>query len=98
MELKNISQGLLYSFIVYIIALLYGMNFIISNLSFGMLTEDFWLLALIIILPLIIIILRFFRYNIGFLEDKEKLLRYLFIIFAIIATVMVLFLIVPLSY
>ena len=98
MELKNVHKSLVYLFIVYIVALLYGMNFILSNLSFGMLTSDFWLLALIIVLPILFLLLRFFRYSIGFLEDKVKLLRYLFMIFAAIAIVVILFFIVPISY
>ena len=97
MELENISKGLVYAAIVYLVVLLYGLNFIFSNIGYGGLTADFWLIALIILLPLIMAILYVLRMKIG-MENHTTILKRLFIIFTVIAALFVLFFIVPLSY
>ncbi len=98
MELERISKGFVYAVIVYLIILLYGMNFIFSNISFGGLTADFWLITLILILPLILSALYILRSRIEFLYGHAVLLRRLIVIFIIIATGFVVFFIIPFIY
>ncbi|MCX6815759.1 MAG: hypothetical protein NT120_02825 [Candidatus Aenigmarchaeota archaeon] len=96
MDLQNISKSLLYVLIVYLFTLLYGVNFILSNIALGGLTSDFFLMALIILLPLILLILYTLRSRLGI--EHESLLRYLIILFIAVATVFVVFFILPISY
>lgn len=98
MELERISKGFVYAVIVYLIILLYGMNFIFSNISLGGLTADFWLITLILILPLIMSALYILRSRIEFLYGHAVLLRRLIVIFIIIATGFVVFFIIPYIY
>ena len=98
MDFENISKGFVYAVAVYLIVLVYGLNFILSNLAFGGLTPDFWLITLIILLPLMLSVLYTARSRIEFLYGKALLLKRLITVFIIIAAVLVVFLILPLSY
>jgi hypothetical protein len=98
MNLEEISKNFVYALIVYLFVLAYGLNFIFSNLSYGGLTSDFWLIALVILLPLILSVIFALRSRIEFLYGRAKLLQRLIILFIIIATVFVVVVIVPISY
>ena len=98
MELEKISKGFVYAVIVYLVILLYGMNFILSNISYGGLTADFWLITLILMLPLILLVIYAMKNRFGFLYGHETLLKRLIIIFIVIAAVFAVFFIIPFTY
>ncbi len=98
MNLGDISVGMVFAALLYVITLPFGLNFIFSNLSYGGLTPDFWLLALIILLPVILAALYLTRGGIEFLYGKEAWLKRLIFVSIIIAALAVMVLIVPLSY
>jgi len=98
MNFENISKGFVFAVLIYLITLAYGLNFIFSNLSYGGLTADFWLIAIIILLPLFLSIIYILRSRLEFLYGHALLLKRLIVVFIIIAAVFVMFFIVPLSY
>lgn len=98
MQLEKIANGFVYAIAIYLVVLLYGMNFILSNLSFGMLTSDFWLMALIILLPLFLCILYFSRRRAELLYNHQTFLRRTIFAFIIISVVFTIIFILPFNY
>jgi len=98
MGLEKISKTFVYAVAIYLIVLLYSLSFIFSNLSFGGLTLDFWILTLIILMPAILSAIYYTREHLEFLYGKEKWLKRLIIAFIVLSAVLVILLIVPLSY
>lgn len=96
--LERFSKGFALAVLVYLIALVYGLGFILTGISFGNFTPDFWLITLIVIVPIILSLVYVVRYRAGFLFRHTKLLKKLIVIFMIIAAVFVTVFIVPLSY
>ena len=95
MSLADISKSLVYAGIIYVFALIYGANFIVSNISYGGLTLDFFLIALIIKMPIVFYVLYFAKP--GFIEGRESLVKNAAIVTSALATIFVLVFIIPLT-
>jgi hypothetical protein len=95
MELPKL---LIYSVAIYIFALLYGMNFIISSIGFGIFAWDLLLIMFIILLPLLFFVLYFERSHIEALYGRGPLMLKLMFLTTLIAAVFVTFFIIPISY
>jgi|GEM_PF-7013319 len=97
MEFRSFLTPHTYALVVYLVVLLYGLNFISSALSLGLFDSSLLLVALIVLLPGVIEGARLAtRENFG-AEHRKWFYRF-FYLTTIIATVFVIIFIIPIMY
>jgi hypothetical protein len=94
----ELPRMLVYSAVIYVFVLIYGMNFIMSSVAFGLFAWDFLLIALIILLPVPFFIMYLECGRLPVLYGRGPLLLKIAFTTTVVAAVFVVFFIVPLSY
>lgn len=93
-----INKTFVYTTIIYVVTLLYGMNFILSATSLGLLSSDLLLISFIVLLPLLFYALYLLRSRAEFLYGKTGILTKLIFVTVVISALFTAFIIIPLSY
>ncbi len=99
--LKDLSVNMLAMLVIYLFSLIYGLNFVVSSISFGigsLYPLQMLLMFLIVLLPALFFALYFLRSHIELLYGKERTFRILSYVFTIISVVFVAIFIIPISY
>ena len=84
--------------LLYLFSLAFGLNFVLSGIVFQIEGLYFWLIAFFVLFPALLLALYLLRGSVEILYGREKLLRNLFYLFALISVALVTLLIVPLTY
>lgn len=94
----SISKTLVFTTLIYLVTLAYGLNFVFSSISLGIFSADFLLILLILLLPLFFYVLYALRNRYKSLHDHAGALEKLIFASAVISALFVAFFIIPITY
>ncbi|MBI4896291.1 MAG: hypothetical protein HY832_01970 [Candidatus Aenigmarchaeota archaeon] len=88
----------LFSIVIYFIAFLYGIRFVLAGFTQNLLGSwDFYLISAIILLPLLFLILHNLNEKSMLLWKRANLLRHISFVLMVISTVFIALVIIPIS-
>lgn len=94
----SISKTLVFTTLIYLITLAYGLNFVFSGIALGIFSADFLLILLIMLLPLLFYALYALRNRYELLHDHASALEKLIFATAVISALFTAFFIIPITY